>query len=243
MKTQKQTGLKPKATKMTPAQLIESAVQAEQAEENRKLAMATAKHTAALQAFGKRIIEKVVETGAVYLELCEYIRTNQVPPKLVSFELTALGMNRQQVSRINTVANASDEVYSQFSARTLGFNKVLDLAVAEKGTPELVVGALAKSMGQSVIDVKAIIEEHEDEESEAPQLIPPTPEQKEAKFLKQFEQCAAKVLSAAAGLGVQKQRKVVGGNGYVLVVMRDKKWVAPAPAPAPAASTQPNAPK
>jgi len=184
-------------------------------------------HAKAIRGCCQKIIDKIVETGRVYLDLCLYIRSNTVEPKLVSTEMAAMGFNRQVISRVNKVANASDELFSQFEARTIGFNKVLELS---RGGA--VVSSLAAESGEDVIDVAAQIEEMESQESKAaeasPVLIAPTTDETIFKNTKAFESAASRCLSMAAALEFKKQKKVVGGNGYVLVVMRDKKW-KPAP--------------
>lgn len=179
------------------------------------------RHVAAIQGCCQKIIDKTVEAGRLYLDLCLYIRKNMVAPKIVSREMQAMGFNRQVVSRVNKVANASDELFSEFQARTIGFNKVLELS---RGG--VVAGSLAAEMGEDVTDVKAQIEEMESEESDKSdkELIEPTLEEKQSRYLKSFETAAAKVLSMAAALEWKKQKKVVGGNGYVLLVVKDKKW-------------------
>lgn len=180
------------------------------------------KHSKAIRGCCQVIIDKVVETGRLYLDLCLYIRKNMVSPKLVSTEMSAMGFNRQVISRVNKVANASDELFSQFQARTIGFNKVLELS---RGS-DVVAGSLAAEMGSDVTDVKAQIAEMEKDEtsSSSGPVLPASPEDAAAKHLKSFEMAAARVLSAAAALQWKKQKKVVGGNGYVLLVVRDKKW-------------------
>jgi len=182
-------------------------------------------HVKAIQGCCQVIIDQTVKTGTLYLDLCLYIRKNMVSPKLVSREMEAMGFNRQVISRVNKVANAADDVFSQFQARTIGFNNVL--ALARGGA---VVGSLASEMGTDVVDVSSQIEEMEGEEerkeNSEPSLpgVTPTPEEVIAKAQGRFDKAAAVVLSVAAQLEFKKQRKVVGGNGYVLLVIKDKKW-------------------
>jgi len=186
---------------------------------------ADAKHIKAIRGCCQVIIEQVVKTGTLYLDLCLYIRKHAVSPKLVRSEMEGMGFNKQVISRVNKVANAADDVFSQFQARTIGFNNVL--ALARGGA---VVGSLAAEMGSDVVDVAAQIEEQETAEAESegqnPALpgVASTPEEIEKKALARFEKGAATVLSVAAQLGFKKQRKVVGGNGYILLVIKDKKW-------------------
>jgi len=183
---------------------------------------------AEIKKLAREIIEATVATGKVYLKLCLYIRENMVAPKLVSAELAEMGFNKQVISRVNKVANASDEVFSLFAASTIGFNKALDMA------RNPVQDALATSMGTNVTDIKAQVEEMDKETEGAASGGSGTSElsqeQKDERMLKQFEQGAARALSAAASFGWKKERKVVGGNGYILIVRKDPKW-RPAPAP------------
>jgi len=186
---------------------------------------ADVRHIKAIRGCCQVIIDQVVKTGTLYLDLCLYIRKNTVSPKLVRCEMEGMGFNKQVISRVNKVANAADDVFSQFQARTIGFNNVL--ALARGGA---VVGSLAAEMGSDVVDVAAQIEEQETEQAESENSNPPlpgvlaTPEELEKKALARFEKGAATVLSVAAQLGFKKQRKVVGGNGYILLVIKDKKW-------------------
>jgi len=182
----------------------------------------TVQHTAGLNKLADEFITGIVESGKTLLRMCLYIRENMVAPKLASYILTERGLSRSMVSKINKVANSSDEVFSKFQAQTLGFKKVLELSRGE------VPGALAKSMGTSVIDVKAQVEELEaseaEEEKSANEKSAPTAEEMADKYSRSLEQGAARVLSAAAGLGLKRKRTIHGGNGYMVIVQRDPKW-------------------
>jgi len=184
-------------------------------------------HSKAIRGACQLIIDKTVETGRLYLDLCLYIRKNQVAPKLVSFEMTEMGFNRQVVSRVNKVAGASNELFSQFEARTIGFNKVLELSRA----PAAIEGIAADS-GEDVIDVKAQVEELEAGDGGSGPVVEPTSEEKEEKLLKAYGVAASKVLSVAAALQWRKEKKVIGGNGYELVVRKQKGWKPAAEIPA-----------
>lgn len=179
-------------------------------------------HSVHLKKYGQDIIEATAVAGEKYLTICRYIRENMVAPKLVSFELAAIGMHRAVISKINRVANLPDDQWNQFAARTIGFNKVIELNSSQSA--EL----LAKQTGESVTDVKAIIAEMEDEDGKGgTPLIPPTDAEREEKAEKAFVTAAARALSAASVLGIKRERKVNGGNGYILTITKDKKWVAP----------------
>jgi len=183
-------------------------------------------HAAELKKLGSEIIESIAIAGEKYLNICKFIRNNQVAPKLVSFELSALGMHRNVISKINKVANLPDEQWNQFAARTIGFNKVIELKSPGAAA------ALAESTGQTETSVKAQLEEMEQVEQENPEFIEKTPEQKREAAEKLMAQGAAKVLSAAASLELKREKKINGGNGYILTISKDKKWVAPTGQPA-----------
>jgi len=89
------------------------------------------KHSTKLHELGQEIIAAAGVMGDKYLKLVKYIRDNKLAPKLVTHELLALGFKKDTVSKINRVAMASNELFNQFEAKLLGFNKVLDLARLE----------------------------------------------------------------------------------------------------------------
>jgi len=186
-------------------------------------------HSAHLKKYGQDIIDATAVAGEKYLTICSYIRENMVAPKLVSFELAAIGMHRAVISKINRVANLPNDQWNQFAARIIGFNKVIELNSAQSAE------ALARASGESLTDVKAIISEmEEEEEKQGKPLIAPTPEEQKEKAEKAFVTAAARALSAASVLAIKRERKVNGGNGYILTITKDKKWVAPSGVPKPA---------
>lgn len=176
-------------------------------------------HSKELKKLGLVIIQGTVAVGRMYLDLCLYIRKNMVAPKLVSFELTELGFKRDIVSKINKVANASDETFNKFAAQTIGFNKVLELARGE------VPGSMAREMGEKVVDVQAEVKKLEDSEAgQGRHAEASTPEEQKANDEKAMEKAASVVLSKACKLQLRRQRVINGGNGYLLTVSRDKNF-------------------
>lgn len=173
-------------------------------------------HAKEIQKFADEIIVQTAKTGEVYLSLCNYIRKNAVAPKLVSHELTAKGFHRAVISKINRVANLPDDLYNQFAARAVGFNKVLELA------SESVQVALARETGSPVIDVKAEVKkvlEQDEAEGRQSGLTEATDEEKEAAAVRAMNTAAAKLAVQMDKLGL-KSKKFVPGNGYTIVV----KW-------------------
>jgi len=185
----------------------------------RASAFLTTQHSTAIKSMGREIITDTVKVGEKYFKLCKYIRDNMVAPKLVSFELTELGFHRVTVSKINKVANSSDDLWSDFAAKTIGFNKVLELARGE------VPGSLAKSMGSSVVDVKAQIEELEGEtkQDEAQgEVVPETDAELEAKREVACNRAAAVLCRACEDMDDKK--RIWNGGKYLVTVTLNRKW-------------------
>lgn len=189
----------------------------ELAKQNQALEKANAMHGKAIAGCCQKIIDMTVKTGTIYLDLCKYIRKNEVAPKLVSEVMGNMGFNRQVISRVNKVANASDENWKQFEARLIGFNKVLDM---ERGS--VAITAIAKESGVDESVVRSEMAELEETEESNPALIPPTEEETKAKFEKQLSSAVARALSACAALGIKKQFQIAGGNGYIFVCKIDR---------------------
>jgi len=221
-KTDKKTPgviVNPSVTNMSPAQLAESNKQAGLLAAKAATEKLQNQQAGELKKLGREIIAGTAMVGEKYLNLCQYIRKNMVAPKLVSFELGELGFHRVAISKINKVANASDELWNEFSARNIGFNKMLEMSRGE------LPAAISKASGNNETDVRAqIAEMAEEEEAEAKPLIEPTSEEKKEKFEAALTNAAARALSAAASLELKRDKKIVGGNGYILTISRDKNW-------------------
>lgn len=80
---------------------------------------------------GEAVIRATMETGERYLDLCRYIRENQIDPKLVTASLTPLGFARSRISEIKKISYATDELWNEYAARNIGWKGALDLARAE----------------------------------------------------------------------------------------------------------------
>jgi len=174
------------------------------------------RHSTALQEMGKDLIQDTVKLGEKYFGICKYIRANMVPPKLVSFELDVLGFHRVTISKINKVANASDELFSEFEAKTIGFNKVLELARGET------VINLAKSMGTDVVDIKAQIDETKPEGKKADSEK--TPEQLEAQNIAKWNRLCVELSKLAALMDIKGKPSYNAGHGYIISIRVDKNF-------------------
>lgn len=87
-----------------------------------------AKHLEKIKEYGLQIVSKTGELAGLYLTLCTYIRQNKVDSKLVSYELSQVGFRKQRITEINRVATSPNDVWQQYEARALGFDKTLALA-------------------------------------------------------------------------------------------------------------------
>jgi len=182
-------------------------------------------HSRELQRLGRQVIDAVVKAGTETLVLCKYIRDNMVSPKLVSHELRALGLSKSWASKVNRVAQCSDEDWSAFEARTLTFKDVL--ALKEGGSA--VMDSLAAEMGTDVVDIKAQVEELESEDSENPELIQPTAKEAKEARKKQNERAFATLIK---NFKAEKAfRKVdLKLDGFRFIITKVKSEAAEAPA-------------
>lgn len=146
------------------------------------------RHSEGIKKLGTEVLNQVVKTGRATYELCKYIRENQVAPTIVSKELQELGFDKSWASKVNSVALVADELWNEYAARTLDFKKVLQL---KNG---VVAESLASSMGADVVEVKAAIEEMEQEESENPDLVPLTKSEEKEKLKQKVTRATASLV-------------------------------------------------
>lgn len=84
-------------------------------------------HAMHIRTLGVQIIRETAQTSLLYIELCSYIRSHQLPRKLVAFELNNLGFAKSRISEINAVANSPDAVWAQYTNKAIGFKHTLAL--------------------------------------------------------------------------------------------------------------------
>lgn len=162
---------------------------------------------------GREVLHACVAVGEKYLNLCRVIRTEEIAPRIASKYLMGLGFTKETVSKINRVAQTPNELWSEFEARRLGFNKVLELARAP------VQEAIAEASGQNVIDVKAEVEamEGEPEAGASSEDV----DSVQAAHQKRLESAIASVLREAEFFNLRR-KTVKGSNGWQLVVTKSK---------------------
>jgi len=168
-----------------------------------------------LQKLAADVVKSLASAGEKYLSLCRYIRENEVPQKLVSFELAAMGFTRQTIHKINKVSNAPAAEWNMYEARTIGFNRVLQL------TSGNVQEAIAREAGVDVVDVHAEIERIDGpaESSGNGPAAAPDADTLKADWEKKLLSSATVILRAAAGLQL-RGKTINGNNGYALTIKR-----------------------
>lgn len=104
-------------------------------------------HAQRVRELGMEIVRKTGELGGLYLNLCKYIRANQVSPHTARYELFALGFPKTRVSEIIRVAYCNQKVWRDYEARLMGFNQTLRFARDNDG--QLIGEPVREAMGMS----------------------------------------------------------------------------------------------
>jgi len=91
-----------------------------------------AAHADAIQLLGRAIVEAHGVVAEKYLSLCLYVRKHSVSGKLLTFELSKLGIIKQRITEVRRVCDLPDKEWSDFAARSIGFKKAVEIARALK---------------------------------------------------------------------------------------------------------------
>jgi len=167
---------------------------------------------------GEAIIKKTGEVAGLYLSLCLTIRENSIAPATVSVTLKALGFAKSRVAEINRVANAPEDVFTNYQARAIGFNKALEFARVDKdGVHETPAAKLLAAGHPSPMSKDEIGEAVSDDDGK------PSEDKKPASKAEKMNRAAAAIFKAATKPKVWKS-----GTGWQLVLSKCK--VAPEPA-------------
>jgi len=170
---------------------------------------------------GEAIIKKSGEVAGLYLSLCLNIRKNAIAPAVVSRILKELGFNRVRISEINRVANAPDDVFTNYQARAIGFNKAIEFArVTDAGIQETPAAKLLSEGGVSPMSRDEINEAISEDDGK------PKDEAKKPTAAKRLDKLAKLFFKIAKKPGVWKS-----GDGWQLVLSKAK---LPVTATAPA---------
>jgi len=185
-----------------------------------KAALDPKSHLSIISEYGVEIVRGMLKVGDTYWKLCGYIRTNKVDADVVRKALEPLGFIKQRITEINRVANAPEELWSEYEARALSFRRTLELS---RGTVQLLLdkaesGADANLLTRTMVGVEA--EEAEAEVSEAESNAGVTKEPESATVRKEKMEAVATRLAALADKYSVKQRVFKIENGYVVTVSR-----------------------
>lgn len=171
-----------------------------------------------LQEIGKDILDSTKEfalqvrssantLAEKYLNLCRHIRKNQIPPKVVSTELKALGFAKQRITEVNRVAQCADELWKEVDAKRIGFRGALEEARADITKLE---------------NVNPAIDINEPQDLKTGTWNPEaTPEDEEKARLTAMDRCAKTIINGGEFLNLRG--KTWRLNGYTLKLAKDKK--------------------
>lgn len=157
------------------------------------------------------VIEAAGQLGQKFYDLTVYIRRGQIAPAIVRRHLEGMGFNKSRISEINRVANASEENWRDFEARAIGFRSCLDAERGKLVRPEL-LGLPAGDEG-----VEALRSALEPEEATVKESSSDAKTNEAIKLAK-----ACSVLLTAAKAGNWRQRSFTIGNGWQVIVRREK---------------------
>jgi len=177
-------------------------------------------HFSIISEYGVEIVRGMLKVGDTYWKLCGYIRTNKVDADVVRKALEPLGFIKQRITEINRVANAPEELWSEYEARALSFRRTLELS---RGTVQLLLDKTVdvdehESVARTMVGVEA--EEAEAEVSEAESSAGVIKEPESATVRKEKMEAVATRLAALAEKYSVKQRVFKIENGYVVTVSR-----------------------
>jgi hypothetical protein len=82
---------------------------------------------AELRRLAKEIVFATAVVSEKYFELCNYIRSHNVPPNVVRGTLKPLGFRKWVISKLLCCAYAADDLWDEFASKRIGYNKMLRL--------------------------------------------------------------------------------------------------------------------
>jgi len=118
--------------------------------------------------------------------------------------------------KIKRVAGAPNDLWNEFAARSVGFNKMLELTRSEK--PNEATRLLAESMGADVVEIQAEVQrlEVEDEEAEKPDGKSGKELAKEKR--EKLVRAVAAVFRLFKQINGTKKGEFKSGDGYTLQI-------------------------
>jgi len=184
--------------------------------EPRDVVLAATREEKEILQIGEAIITKTGEVAGLYLSLCLNIRKNHIAPAKVSELLKSLGFHRVRISEINKVANAPDDVFTNYQARAIGFNKALEFARVEN---EMVIETpAAKLLSEASVSPMS---KDEIGEAIAGDDGEPKEDKKKVSMAKQLDKLAAMFFKRCRA-GNKRQGVWKSGDGLKLVLSKDE---------------------
>lgn len=84
----------------------------------------------------KRVVSAHGEAGTAYWQIVTYVREQGVPPAEVRRILIGAGWHKSRVAELLSVANTSDQIYTLYRNRFVGFKLALEKTRGAKLDPE-----------------------------------------------------------------------------------------------------------
>jgi len=179
------------------------------------------------KALAQEIVEDTLKVGQKWFNLCKFIRAHKIGPKDSTKWLLDLGFHKSKASEVNRVAQAPDEVFSQYEARLIGWRGVLQLSrgsLAELKQADVVEED--KELQAALNEVEAELSVEEEAAEEAAKLAESDPEaaalERKREMRKRLVKAGVQLLALAAKLE-SKPRKWNTGNGYILTLAKGSK--------------------
>jgi len=173
----------------------------------------TEKHAVKLGELAEKFVRVMVTAGDAYLNLCRYVRDNQVSPKLVRQILEERGLSPGVVGKINRLANTAPEcVWLEYEARRIGFERALDMV----RNPVRMSVAASLGCGVEKIDEYEATQKREREIDEAMD--------RDANPEAELEKWVNRILRITEQMPDRKYPVEYREHGYVLRIVRDKKF-------------------
>lgn len=170
----------------------------------------------------QEIVDDTLKVGQKWFNLCKYIRGHKIDPKQTTKWLLDLGFHKSKASEVNRVAQSSDEVFSQYEARLIGWRGVLQLSrgnIAELKQADAVTSDA--ELAEALNEVEAELELAEKEASAETELSDEEKaEAKKSAARSNFIKMGNKILALAEKYTF-KNRKWKNG-AYVLELRKAK---------------------
>jgi len=163
-----------------------------------------------------------VSRTVAYLELCKFVRREQVPDDMVRDRMIEAGFHKVRVSEILKVCSAPADIFSAYAERTLGFRRVLALArfSADGKVADVTVAgrAVAQQMGGGSSNVIEVVEKFESDSKAASAFVEESKAKGTVSAKSRCDRAAAFIFKYST-----KGRVWDSGDGWRLVLEKSGK--------------------